>query len=78
MTARTARPIRGAVAAALAATLALTAAACSKPGGSAASAARDGVVVGIAYEPDTLSPSSATARTATPRCSTASSPSTPT
>lgn len=56
MTARTARPIRGAVAAALAATLALTAAACSKPGGSAASAARDGVVVGIAYEPDTLSP----------------------
>ncbi|MEU3822616.1 ABC transporter substrate-binding protein [Streptomyces sp. NPDC030392] len=59
MTARTVRPIRGTAAAALATALALTAAACSNPDGSGSgggSAARDSVVVGIAYEPDTLSP----------------------
>ncbi|MFD6415764.1 ABC transporter substrate-binding protein [Streptomyces sp. NPDC060194] len=52
----TGRPIRGAVAAALAGTLALGAAACSKPGGTTDGAGGDSVVVGIAYEPDSLSP----------------------
>ncbi|URM88863.1 ABC transporter substrate-binding protein [Streptomyces sp. MRC013] len=56
MTVRSVRPIRCAVAAAAAAALALTAAACSKPGASGGPAAQDGVVVGIAHEPDTLSP----------------------
>ncbi|GAA2438415.1 ABC transporter substrate-binding protein [Streptomyces lavendulocolor] len=52
-----ARSIRGTVAATLAGTLALTAAACSNPGAPAAgSAGRDGAVVGIAYEPESLSP----------------------
>ncbi|MGR8007004.1 ABC transporter substrate-binding protein [Streptomyces hypolithicus] len=52
------RSIRGAAAATLAVTLAVTAAACSKPGGSAdgAGGAKDSAVVGIAYEPETLSP----------------------
>ncbi|MFJ8691631.1 ABC transporter substrate-binding protein [Streptomyces roseolilacinus] len=56
MTARTVRPIRGTAAAALATALALTAAACSNPGSPGGSAAEDGAVVGIAYEPDSLSP----------------------
>ncbi|GAA4889945.1 ABC transporter substrate-binding protein [Streptomyces coeruleoprunus] len=58
MTARSARRIRGTAAATLATALALTAAACSNPGGagSGGAAARDGVVVGIAQEPETLSP----------------------
>ncbi|WOX20639.1 ABC transporter substrate-binding protein [Streptomyces solicathayae] len=54
----TARSIRGTAAAVLAGTLALTAAACSNPGGSAAGSGgrQDSVVVGIAYEPESLSP----------------------
>ncbi|GGT15162.1 ABC transporter substrate-binding protein [Streptomyces purpureus] len=54
----TARSIRAAAAATLAGALALTAAACSNPGGSAAGSggAKDSAVVGIAYEPETLSP----------------------
>ncbi|GAA2769961.1 ABC transporter substrate-binding protein [Streptomyces showdoensis] len=54
----TARSIRGAAAATLAGTLALTAAACSTPGGAAGSGAggKDAAVVGIAYEPESLSP----------------------
>ncbi|WP_137991802.1 ABC transporter substrate-binding protein [Streptomyces vilmorinianum] len=54
----TARSIRGAAAATLAGALALTAAACSNPGGTAAGAGerKDSAVVGIAYEPETLSP----------------------
>ncbi|MFG3497768.1 ABC transporter substrate-binding protein [Streptomyces sp. NPDC047928] len=58
MTARTGRVIRAAAAATLAGTLALTAAACSNPGGADAErgGAPDSAVVGIAYEPETLSP----------------------
>ncbi|MFV2118484.1 ABC transporter substrate-binding protein [Streptomyces sp. Act-28] len=56
MTARTVRPIPGTAAAARATVLALTAAACSNPSGPGGSAAEDGAVVGIAYEPDSLSP----------------------
>ncbi|MFI5806161.1 ABC transporter substrate-binding protein [Streptomyces sp. NPDC051561] len=60
MTARSIRTAtRTATAAALAGTLAIGAAACSKPGGSAAGSgtgAKDSAVVGIAYEPETLSP----------------------
>ncbi|MFI1808989.1 ABC transporter substrate-binding protein [Streptomyces sp. NPDC020422] len=53
----TARSIRGAAAATLAGTLALTAAACSTPGGAAGSGGPgDSAVVGIAYEPESLSP----------------------
>ncbi|MGW7416956.1 ABC transporter substrate-binding protein, partial [Streptomyces sp. NPDC054863] len=56
----TARRIRTVAAATVAATLAITAAACSKPGGSDAgssgSGAKDSAVVGIAYEPESLSP----------------------
>ncbi|MEE1752079.1 ABC transporter substrate-binding protein [Streptomyces sp. SP18CS02] len=54
----TARTIRGMAAAALAGTLALTAAACSNPGGSGSgnADAKSGAVVGIAYEPESLSP----------------------
>ncbi|MFD9034994.1 ABC transporter substrate-binding protein [Streptomyces sp. NPDC059567] len=54
----TARSIRGAAATTLAGALALTAAACSNPGGTAAGAGgpKDSAVVGIAYEPETLSP----------------------
>ncbi|WP_433548989.1 ABC transporter substrate-binding protein [Streptomyces sp. CA-294286] len=55
----TARSIRTATAAAMAGALALGAAACSKPGTSAAGAgsgAKDSAVVGIAYEPESLSP----------------------
>ncbi|MEU8758729.1 ABC transporter substrate-binding protein [Streptomyces sp. NPDC048659] len=53
----TARSIRGTAAATLAATVALTAAACSTPGGGAGKGgATDSAVVGIAYEPDSLSP----------------------
>ncbi|MET9438494.1 ABC transporter substrate-binding protein [Streptomyces sp. NPDC006551] len=54
----TARSIRGAAAVTLAGALAITAAACSNPGGSAAGSGgpKDSAVVGIAYEPDTLSP----------------------
>ncbi|MFD7091424.1 ABC transporter substrate-binding protein [Streptomyces sp. NPDC059896] len=53
----TARSIRGTAAAVLAGALALTAAACSNPGGSGTGdGAKDSVVVGIAYEPDSLSP----------------------
>lgn len=53
----TARSIRGAAAATLAGTLALTAAACSTPGGAAGSGGpKDSAVVGIAYEPESLSP----------------------
>ncbi|AXE25352.1 ABC transporter substrate-binding protein [Streptomyces globosus] len=53
----TARTARGAAAAALAAALIAGAAACSNPAGSAAaSGAADSVVVGIANEPETLSP----------------------
>ncbi|MEU6486613.1 ABC transporter substrate-binding protein [Streptomyces sp. NPDC046887] len=54
-----ARSIRGTAAAALAGALALTAAACSTPGSGAdgkGGAAKDSAVVGIAYEPDSLSP----------------------
>lgn len=54
-----ARSIRGAAAATLATVLALTAAACSQPGGPAGgsgSGTEDSAVVGIAYEPDSLSP----------------------
>ncbi|MGW0564023.1 ABC transporter substrate-binding protein [Streptomyces sp. NPDC003016] len=54
------RSIRGAAAATLAGTLAITAAACSKPGasgaGSGSGGSKDSAVVGIAYEPETLSP----------------------
>ncbi|MFJ7495636.1 ABC transporter substrate-binding protein [Streptomyces sp. NPDC097727] len=56
----TARSIRGAAAATMATVLSLTAAACSQPGGSdgsnSGSGAGDTAVVGIAYEPDSLSP----------------------
>ncbi|MFC5805120.1 ABC transporter substrate-binding protein [Streptomyces formicae] len=52
----TARPIRGTAAALLATTLALTAAACSNPGSTGPAASGDSVVVGIAYEPESLSP----------------------
>ncbi|MEU6979710.1 ABC transporter substrate-binding protein [Streptomyces sp. NPDC046371] len=54
----TARSLRGAAAATLAGTLALTAAACSTPGGAAAGSGgpKDAAVVGIAYEPESLSP----------------------
>ncbi|MFF9869428.1 ABC transporter substrate-binding protein [Streptomyces sp. NPDC013953] len=53
----TARSIRGMAAATLAGALALTAAACSNPGsGGSGHGAGDSVVVGIAYEPETLSP----------------------
>ncbi|MEU8892715.1 ABC transporter substrate-binding protein [Streptomyces sp. NPDC048442] len=54
----TARSIRAVTAATLAGALAMTAAACSKPGGSAGSSdgAKDSAVVGIAYEPESLSP----------------------
>lgn len=53
----TARSIRGAAAAALAATIAVTAAACSTPDDGRGSAKpTDSAVVGIAYEPETLSP----------------------
>ncbi|MER5889307.1 ABC transporter substrate-binding protein [Streptomyces sp. NPDC001941] len=52
----TARPIRGMAAAALAGSLAVTAAACSTPGGATGSGPKDSAVVGIAYEPETLSP----------------------
>ncbi|MFI0981027.1 ABC transporter substrate-binding protein [Streptomyces sp. NPDC021093] len=55
----TARSIRAVTAATLAGALAMTAAACSKPGGSAAGSgpgAKDSAVVGIAYEPESLSP----------------------
>ncbi|MEU9004879.1 ABC transporter substrate-binding protein [Streptomyces sp. NPDC048551] len=51
----TARTIRGAAAAALAAVLTTGATACSNPSGPAATAA-DSAVVGIATEPETLSP----------------------
>ncbi|WMX43843.1 ABC transporter substrate-binding protein [Streptomyces roseicoloratus] len=52
-----ARPVRRASAAILAGAVALTAAACSNPGGAAGSGGpRDSVVVGIAFEPETLSP----------------------
>ncbi|MFJ9824674.1 ABC transporter substrate-binding protein [Streptomyces sp. NPDC101160] len=53
-----ARTIRRATAAILTGAVALTAAACSTPGGGAAGAAgpKDSAVVGIAYEPETLSP----------------------
>ncbi|UNO43246.1 ABC transporter substrate-binding protein [Streptomyces sp. MST-110588] len=53
-----ARSIRGAAAAALAGTVAITAAACSTPsdGRSGTAGAKDSAVVGIAYEPETLSP----------------------
>ncbi|MET9800289.1 ABC transporter substrate-binding protein [Streptomyces sp. NPDC006368] len=53
----TARSLRGMAAATMAAALALTAAACSNPGATGAgAAAQDSAVVGIAYEPETLSP----------------------
>lgn len=52
----TARSIRGVAAATLAGTLALTAAACSDPAGAGAGGAADSAVVGIAYEPESLSP----------------------
>ncbi|MEU3655506.1 ABC transporter substrate-binding protein [Streptomyces sp. NPDC032161] len=56
----TGRSIRGAVAVTLATVLSLSAAACSKPsgpdGGGSGSGAGDSAVVGIAYEPDSLSP----------------------
>ncbi|WP_336317959.1 ABC transporter substrate-binding protein [Streptomyces lavendofoliae] len=51
-----ARSIRGMAAATLATTLAITAAACSKPGATTAGSAGDSAVVGIAYEPESLSP----------------------
>ncbi|MFI1469395.1 ABC transporter substrate-binding protein [Streptomyces wuyuanensis] len=50
----TARSIRGMAAATLAGTLAFTAAACSNPAGAGGGA--DSAVVGIAYEPESLSP----------------------
>ncbi|MCH0541441.1 ABC transporter substrate-binding protein [Streptomyces sp. MUM 203J] len=57
MSARSARPIRGLAAAALAFALAGSAAACSKPGGAdSGGKGVDTVTVGIAYEPETLSP----------------------
>ncbi|MFF8288625.1 ABC transporter substrate-binding protein [Streptomyces sp. NPDC016309] len=53
----TTRSIRGTAAAALAGALALTAAACSNPGtGGTGHRAGDSAVVGIAYEPESLSP----------------------
>ncbi|MGW2201563.1 ABC transporter substrate-binding protein [Streptomyces sp. NPDC001774] len=54
----TARSIRGLAAATLAGSLALAAAACSNPGGTggASGGPKDSAVVGIAYEPETLSP----------------------
>ncbi|MFJ6700131.1 ABC transporter substrate-binding protein [Streptomyces sp. NPDC091272] len=55
----TARSIRAVTAATLATALAMTAAACSKPGSTADGSgpgAKDSAVVGIAYEPDSLSP----------------------
>ncbi|WP_455353212.1 ABC transporter substrate-binding protein [Streptomyces sp. SYSU K217416] len=54
----TARPVRGVAAATLAAALTLSAAACSNPdgGGKAGAGPRDSAVVGIAYEPESLSP----------------------
>lgn len=54
----TARFLRGTAAATLAGALALTAAACTNPGTTAGGAAgpKDSAVVGIAYEPETLSP----------------------
>ncbi|WP_052866699.1 ABC transporter substrate-binding protein [Streptomyces niger] len=52
-----ARSVQGVSAAALATTLALGAAACSTPSdGKSAADAKDAAVVGIAYEPDSLSP----------------------
>ncbi|MFF6772495.1 ABC transporter substrate-binding protein [Streptomyces sp. NPDC012637] len=52
-----ARPVRRASAAMLAGATALTAAACSNPGGGAGSrSTEDSAVVGIAFEPETLSP----------------------
>ncbi|MFD7974720.1 ABC transporter substrate-binding protein [Streptomyces sp. NPDC059071] len=52
-----ARPVRRASAALLAGATALTAAACSNPGGGAGSGGpQDSAVVGIAFEPETLSP----------------------
>ncbi|MGW7358429.1 ABC transporter substrate-binding protein [Streptomyces sp. NPDC054802] len=50
----TGRSVRTAAAAAMAAALTFGAAACAAPGGGAG--AKDSVVVGIAYEPDSLSP----------------------
>ncbi|MFF0473704.1 ABC transporter substrate-binding protein [Streptomyces sp. NPDC004284] len=54
----TARSIRGAATALLAGALALAAAACTNPGSTAGGSGgpEDSVVVGIAYEPETLSP----------------------
>ncbi|MFE5631635.1 ABC transporter substrate-binding protein [Streptomyces sp. NPDC056543] len=54
----TARSIRGLAAATLAGSLVLAAAACSNPGGTGAASGgpKDSAVVGIAYEPETLSP----------------------
>ncbi|MEU0373600.1 ABC transporter substrate-binding protein [Streptomyces sp. NPDC006283] len=53
----TGRSIRAAAATAMAAALTFGAAACSNPGGGGAgSTAKDAAVVGIAYEPDSLSP----------------------
>ncbi|MFE5712318.1 ABC transporter substrate-binding protein [Streptomyces sp. NPDC056501] len=54
----TARSIRGAAAAILAGAFALTAAACTNPGSTAGASGgpKDSAVVGIAYEPETLSP----------------------
>ncbi|MFC8585588.1 ABC transporter substrate-binding protein [Streptomyces sp. NPDC057217] len=54
----TARSIRNAAATVLAGSLALTAAACTNPGSTAdgAGGPKDSAVVGIAYEPDSLSP----------------------
>lgn len=54
----TARFLRGTAAATLAAALALTAAACTNPGSTAGGTGgpKDSAVVGIAYEPETLSP----------------------
>ncbi|WP_406503809.1 ABC transporter substrate-binding protein [Streptomyces sp. NBC_00212] len=53
----TARSIRATAAAVLAGALAVGTAACSNPGGGAAgSGKKDSAVVGIAYEPETLSP----------------------
>ncbi|MFE4588257.1 ABC transporter substrate-binding protein [Streptomyces laurentii] len=54
MAARTARPMRAAI---FAGAVALTAAACSAPGGTTgAGGPKDSAVVGIAFEPDSLSP----------------------
>ncbi|MFI9743282.1 ABC transporter substrate-binding protein [Streptomyces sp. NPDC052494] len=54
----TARSIRGTAAAILAGAFALTAAACTNPGSTAGASGgpKDSAVVGIAYEPETLSP----------------------